>query len=142
MKFIKTEIPEVIIIAPTVFGDERGYFLESYNKKAFEDIIENLITNSIKALKHIDNKKIRCRGIVEEEQLLLYFSDNGYGIEEDRREKIFNIYETSTKEQGGSGIGLFSVKTRLNSLNGDIEVIDNEFEPTGATFKITLPFKN
>jgi dTDP-4-dehydrorhamnose 3,5-epimerase len=39
MKFIKTEIPEVIIIAPTVFGDERGYFLESYNKKAFEENI-------------------------------------------------------------------------------------------------------
>ena len=39
MKFIKTEIPEVIIIEPTVFGDDRGYFLESYNKKAFEENI-------------------------------------------------------------------------------------------------------
>ena len=39
MKFIKTEIPEVKIIDPTVFGDDRGYFLESYNKKAFEENI-------------------------------------------------------------------------------------------------------
>ena len=39
MKFIKTEIPEVLIIEPTVFGDARGYFLESYNKKAFEENI-------------------------------------------------------------------------------------------------------
>ena len=39
MKFIKTEIPEVIIIEPKVFGDDRGYFLESYNKKAFEENI-------------------------------------------------------------------------------------------------------
>ena len=39
MKFIKTEIPEVKIIEPTVFGDYRGYFLESYNKKAFEENI-------------------------------------------------------------------------------------------------------
>ena len=39
MKFIKTEIPEVIIIEPTLFGDDRGYFLESYNKKAFEENI-------------------------------------------------------------------------------------------------------
>jgi len=39
MKFIKTEISEVIIIEPTVFGDDRGYFLESYNKKAFEENI-------------------------------------------------------------------------------------------------------
>lgn len=42
MKFIKTEIPEVKIIEPTVFGDERGYFLESYNKKAFEENIGSI----------------------------------------------------------------------------------------------------
>ena len=39
MKFIKTEIPEVKIIEPAVFGDDRGYFLESYKKKAFEENI-------------------------------------------------------------------------------------------------------
>ena len=36
MNFIQTEIPEVIIIEPKVFGDSRGYFLESFNKKEFE----------------------------------------------------------------------------------------------------------
>ncbi|WP_282038284.1 dTDP-4-dehydrorhamnose 3,5-epimerase [Saccharicrinis aurantiacus] len=36
MKFIKTDIPEVIIIEPAVFGDSRGYFLESFNQKQFE----------------------------------------------------------------------------------------------------------
>ena len=39
MKFIKTDIPEVVIIEPKVFGDARGYFLESFNKKAFEENI-------------------------------------------------------------------------------------------------------
>ena len=39
MKFIKTAIPDVYIIEPTVFGDGRGYFLESYNQKKFEDVI-------------------------------------------------------------------------------------------------------
>lgn len=34
--FIKTEIPEVVIIEPQIFGDNRGYFIESYNKKDFE----------------------------------------------------------------------------------------------------------
>ena len=42
MKVIKTDIPEVKIIEPTVFGDERGYFLESYNKKAFEENIGSI----------------------------------------------------------------------------------------------------
>ncbi|MDR0955001.1 MAG: dTDP-4-dehydrorhamnose 3,5-epimerase [Rikenellaceae bacterium] len=35
MNVIKTEIEGVLIIEPRVFGDERGYFFESYNKEAF-----------------------------------------------------------------------------------------------------------
>ena len=36
MKVIPTEIPDVRIVEPEVFGDERGYFFESWNKGAFE----------------------------------------------------------------------------------------------------------
>ena len=39
MKFIETNISDIIIIEPTVFGDTRGYFLESYNKKKFEEVV-------------------------------------------------------------------------------------------------------
>lgn len=39
MKFIKTKISDVIIIEPTVFGDDRGYFLESFNLEKFEEYI-------------------------------------------------------------------------------------------------------
>ena len=39
MKFIETKISDVIIIEPTVFGDNRGYFLKSYNKKKFEEVV-------------------------------------------------------------------------------------------------------
>jgi dTDP-4-dehydrorhamnose 3,5-epimerase len=39
MKFIKTKIPDVIIVEPTIFGDNRGYFLESYNQKKFEEVV-------------------------------------------------------------------------------------------------------
>ena len=42
MNFTNTEIPEVIIIEPKVFGDSRGYFLESYNQKEFESNIGNV----------------------------------------------------------------------------------------------------
>ncbi|RYH50962.1 MAG: dTDP-4-dehydrorhamnose 3,5-epimerase [Alcaligenaceae bacterium] len=37
MKIIKTNIPEVLIIEPKVFGDARGFFLESFNQKAFDE---------------------------------------------------------------------------------------------------------
>ena len=39
MKFIETKILDVFIIEPKVFGDARGYFLESYNQKKFEEIV-------------------------------------------------------------------------------------------------------
>lgn len=35
--FIKTEIEDVYIIEPKVFGDHRGYFMETYNQKDFEE---------------------------------------------------------------------------------------------------------
>ncbi|AEH06208.1 dTDP-4-dehydrorhamnose 3,5-epimerase [Methanothermococcus okinawensis] len=37
-EFIKTKIPEVILIKPKVFGDERGFFLETYKKEDFEKV--------------------------------------------------------------------------------------------------------
>ena len=39
MKFLNTPIEGLVIIEPTLFGDDRGYFLESYNKKEFEKAI-------------------------------------------------------------------------------------------------------
>ena len=37
MKVIETKIPGLLIIEPRVFGDERGFFYESYNEKAFNE---------------------------------------------------------------------------------------------------------
>lgn len=39
MNFINTDIPEVVIVVPKVFGDSRGYFYESFNQKEFEENI-------------------------------------------------------------------------------------------------------
>ena len=38
MKSVNTAIPEVKIIEPTLFGDDRGFFMESYNQKLFEEL--------------------------------------------------------------------------------------------------------
>lgn len=39
MNVIKTKIPDVLIFEPKVFGDDRGFFFESFNHKLFEDAI-------------------------------------------------------------------------------------------------------
>ncbi len=57
MKFIKTKIRGVIIIEPKVFGDERGYFFESFNQKEFEENIGKI--NFIQ-----DNESESFRGVL------------------------------------------------------------------------------
>ncbi|CAA0079781.1 dTDP-4-dehydrorhamnose 3,5-epimerase [BD1-7 clade bacterium] len=39
MKFIRTAIPDVILIEPTIHGDERGYFTETFRQDAFEEFL-------------------------------------------------------------------------------------------------------
>ena len=39
MEFIKTAIPEVIIVEPKVFGDDRGYFVETFRQDKFEEAV-------------------------------------------------------------------------------------------------------
>ena len=39
MKIIKTNIPDVLIFEPKIFGDERGYFFESFRQDVFEEAV-------------------------------------------------------------------------------------------------------
>jgi len=115
-------------------------FIINGNKKFLQDIFQNLISNSIKALRGCADKKIRCSAFLDDDNFTLYFSDNGVGINEGDEKWIFGLYNTRTAEQGGSGIGLYIVEKRIEALKGTIEVIDSQLGPKGATFKIKLPF--
>ncbi len=44
MRVIPTDIPEVLVLLPTVFGDERGFFLESFNAKKFNEKVSGEFT--------------------------------------------------------------------------------------------------
>ncbi|MFQ2553063.1 dTDP-4-dehydrorhamnose 3,5-epimerase [Aeromonas caviae] len=44
MNIIKTAIPDVLIFEPKVFGDERGFFFESFNHKLFEEAVGYPVT--------------------------------------------------------------------------------------------------
>lgn len=57
MEFIKTEISDVILIQPKVFGDERGFFLESYKKSTF-------IQNGIDYDFIQDNHSMSAKGVL------------------------------------------------------------------------------
>ena len=57
MKFIKTKIPDVVIIEPRVFRDDRGYFLESFDLETFQKNV-----SPIKFVK--DNESKSSRGVL------------------------------------------------------------------------------
>lgn len=57
MKIIKTIIPDVLIIEPKIFGDDRGFFFESFNQARFEEAISCKINfvqdNHSKSVKNV-----------------------------------------------------------------------------------------
>lgn len=114
-----------------------------HNRKFFEDIFQNLIDNSIKALSKSEQsiKKIIIKGRVSNDQIVFKIADNGPGIPDKIKSRVFNVFFTTTENQGGGGIGLFSVKKRIQAMNGSIKVIDNPYFAKGAAFELILPFK-
>jgi signal transduction histidine kinase len=115
-------------------------FILHTNKRFFQDIFQNLISNSIKALRSCEIKLIKCSGFLDTDNFTIYFSDNGIGVDKGDEKWIFEIYNTRTAEYGGAGIGLFTVEKRIEALKGNIQLVENELKPRGATFKITIPF--
>jgi len=110
-------------------------------RKFLEDVLSNLISNSRKALAKEHEKQILCESYVDNDKLTIIFSDNGRGVDPLVRDKMFEMFKTTTAEEGGSGLGLFIARSRMKALNGTIELVNSAFAPKGASFKLTLPLK-
>lgn len=62
MHIIETDIPDVKIIEPAVFGDERGFFMETWNQKKFEELVTGKPTQFVQD-NHSKSKKGILRGL-------------------------------------------------------------------------------
>lgn len=58
MNVIQTDIPEVVIVEPRVFGDHRGYFFESFSQKDFD-----LQVREVRFVQ--DNESKSCYGVLK-----------------------------------------------------------------------------
>lgn len=58
-KFTETKIKDLYIIEPTVFNDDRGYFMESYNERYFKDAGLNINLNFVQ-----DNESMSKKGVL------------------------------------------------------------------------------
>ncbi len=109
------------------------------NKADLYSIILNLLTNSIKALDETENKKIRITISKSARDLKIKFSDNGKGIKDSIRSKIFRVLYSSY--ENGTGMGLPITLETLRKYSGKIELLpDSEFTK-GATFLISVPLE-
>jgi len=99
-------------------------------------VINNLIKNGLEAM--TDSGKIRIKGKVEREHLLITIEDTGPGIEPDALERIFDPFFT-TKGNNGTGLGLSIVKTIMEAHRGAIECRSELGK--GTTLGLRLPLQ-
>jgi two-component system nitrogen regulation sensor histidine kinase NtrY len=86
------------------------------DKYQIEQVIINLITNSIFALKEREEKKIFLSTAYENNRFFITISDTGKGIEPEIRDKIFLPFFTTRKD--GAGIGLTLSKNIIEAHGG------------------------
>lgn len=103
-------------------------------------IIQNLIENSVKYQTRLRKPIVKIQIDETEEDLVLRVDDNGRGIDEKIKDKIFDIFYRGDISSKGSGLGLYIVKSAVEKFNGTVSV-ENKAQG-GSVFTITLPKKN
>jgi len=110
------------------------------NPGALYQIISNLIVNSVVHAfdDSQEDERIVIDAIRDGEELVVEYSDNGKGVDEDALVKIYEPFYTTKRGQGGSGLGMNVVYNLVTtSLNGRIDIDSHPGE--GLKVSIKLP---
>lgn len=105
-----------------------------------ESVFQNFITNSRDALEEfdVDEKKIEVTLTTSEKWVEIRYEDNGPGIDENSKEKIFDPFYT-TKEVGkGTGLGMFIAHNVTSKYGGHLELVDAHLGGFGIVVKFPL----
>ena len=84
-------------------------------------ILLNLITNSIKYHSGKGVPVISLKTYVEKDYLCLSVKDNGVGINETKKEKVFGLFQRLSTRGSGKGMGLYITKSLVESMGGSID---------------------
>lgn len=123
----------------------KGFFLEidisekpiqlKFDQKLMKRAIVNIFNNCMKHNKSGTIIKISC--YVKDNSILLQISDNGDGIDENLRDKIFEPFiKSDAKKSAGSGLGLAITKKIIEKHGGSIILLSTENEKT--IFRISI----
>jgi two-component system OmpR family sensor kinase len=109
-----------------------------FDRMAVSRIVENLLTNAVKygRGKPIELTLTAASGIAQ-----IIVRDNGIGIADGDKERIFNRFEraVSRDTHSGFGVGLWLVRNLAESMDGSITVIGES--GVGSTFTVSLPIE-
>jgi PAS domain S-box-containing protein len=109
------------------------------NKSYLESIFLNLLTNAINYREPSRQLKITIATKVEDNNLFMTFKDNGIGIDlEKNNDKIFGLYQRFHNYPESKGLGLYLVKSQVESMGGAISVDSNVGK--GTTFTIVFKY--
>jgi two-component system NtrC family sensor kinase len=112
---------------PPVTGDARQ----------LQQVVLNLITNSIQAMSSIGGGTLRLTTRVEGRNVLLEVSDTGRGIPASARMRVFEPFYTTKQEGEGTGLGLSVSYGIVTAHGGSISITQSS--PSGTTFVVALP---
>ena len=103
-------------------------------------VFQNLVTNAIK-YNSSGKPTINISSEAKGNFFQISVADNGVGIPEEAREKVFEMFSRVENASGadGTGIGLSTVKSIVEKMRGKIWIEENE--PQGSVFQILLPAK-
>ncbi|WP_426671879.1 PAS domain S-box protein [Mucilaginibacter sp. McL0603] len=118
IKYDFSEINEFFVLKPYLYS-----------------VFFNLISNSIKYRRQEVDSIIEIRSRLQKDRVELIFTDNGMGIDLKKNAgQIFGLYKRFHSNIEGKGMGLFMVKTQVETLGGEISVESEE--NSGTEFKI------
>ena len=98
-------------------------------------IVMNLLSNAVKYTK--DRVGLRCAQ--DGEFFTITVSDNGSGVSEELRSRIFHPYFRADETSVGTGLGLAILKKHVDALGGDVKVEDAP--GGGSVFIVSLPLR-
>ena len=102
------------------------------------EIFQNLIDNSIKFMGQQENPRVVVSAREKDGEVLCSVADNGIGVDEAYRVRIFGLFERLDPGTEGVGVGLAIVQ-RIVELHGGRIWVESEGEGMGSTFWFTLP---
>ena len=135
-------VPKIVKLALDIFNEkyiefkcEKEEILAKFDRTQLIRVVTNLVKNAIQALKDVEDPHIVVMVEEEEEMVCVSVSDNGSGISEENKEKVFE--PKFTTKSSGMGLGLAMVKNIVETYNGNISFVSKQNK--GTIFNVRFP---